>query len=237
MASMSPEQFTTRVREALGDGLRGVILYGSQVAHGATVHGSDYNLLLLVARAGHDELAALGPVVRDWRASGQPAPMTMTPEEWRRCADVFPIEVADILWRHRVLHGTLPTDGLVVAPADLRQQLEHDARGAVLQLRAGRLATEGRHDEQVSLLGHAVSGFATMARALLRLSGAGIPATKPDVVAAAARIAGFDPAPVLVALAAKRGERPADPSAALEAFAVQVERLVAFLDGWTPPAP
>lgn len=237
MASMTLEQFTTRAREALGDALRAVVLYGSQVAPGATVHGSDYNLLLLVARAGHGELAALAPVVRDWRASGQPAPMTMTSEEWTRCADVFPIEVADILWRHRVLHGTLPTEGLEVAPADLRQQLEHDARGAVLQLRAGRLATGGRPDEQVSLLGHSVSGFATMTRALLRLSGAPIPATKAEMIPAAARIAGFDPGPVLVAIAAKRGERPADPAAALEAFAVQVERLVAFLDGWTPPAP
>ena len=50
--------------------------------------------------------------------------MTMTVAEWRGSADIFPMEYADILERHRVLHGTAPFEGVTVDARDLRLQLE-----------------------------------------------------------------------------------------------------------------
>lgn len=232
--TMTLDQFTTRLAAAFGDALAAVVLYGSQAAPGATLRGSDYNVLVLTTRLGAADLAAAAPVVRAWREAGHPPPMTMTVDEWRRSADVFPIETADILARHRVLAGTLPPLEHAVRPADLRHQLEFEARGKVLQLRAGAMATAGVPGEQAALLARSASAFVTMARAVLRLVGEEPPAAAGDVVQAAARVTGFAAAPVLVALAAKRGEVPADAGAALAAYVEAAEHLTTWLDRWSP---
>ena len=234
MTTMTLDQLTDRLRSAFGDGLAAVVLYGSQAAPGATLHGSDFNVLVLTTRLGAADLAAAAPAVRAWREAGHPPPMTMTVDEWRRSVDVFPIDVADILARHRVLAGVLPSLEHEVRPTDLRHQLEFEARGKVLQLRAGAMATAGNADEQTALLARSVSSFVTMARAVLRLAGEEPPAAASDVVQAAARVTGFPAAPVVAALAAKRGEKPADAGAALAAYVEAAEQLAAWLDRWTP---
>lgn len=234
MTTMTLDQFTTQVRTAFGDALAAVVLYGSQAAPGATLHGSDFNVLVLTTRLGAADLAAAAPIVRAWREAGHPPPMVMTVEEWRRSADVFPIEVADIVARHRVLAGALPPTDHPVRPADLRHQLEFEARGKVLHLRAGVMATAGNPPEQTAVLVRSVSAFVTMARAVLRLSGEEPPAAATDVVQATARLTGFAAAPVIAALAAKRGDAPADPGAALAAYVEAAEQLAAWLDRWTP---
>ncbi|MCE2942287.1 MAG: hypothetical protein ACK53A_00880 [Gemmatimonadota bacterium] len=235
MTTMTLDDFTARLRTAFGDGLAAVVLYGSQAAPGATLHGSDYNVLVLATRLGPADLAAAAPAVRAWREAGHPPPMTMSVDEWRRSVDVFPIEVADILARHRVLAGALPEPDHPVRPADLRHQLEFEARGKLLQLRAGAMATAGNPDEQTALLARSVSAFVTMTRAALRLAGEQPPAAAADVVQAAARVAGFPAAPVIAALAAKRGEKPADPGAAFAAYVDAAEQLARWLDQWTAP--
>ena len=74
---------------------------------------SDYNVLVLLDR---DRADARSPrrrrVARAWREAGNPPPMTMTVAEWRGSSDIFPMEYADILERHRVLHGSRPFEGI-----------------------------------------------------------------------------------------------------------------------------
>ena len=92
--------------------------------------------MLVVVRALSDgALRAAGAATRSWMEAGNPAPLTLTSSEWRSSADIFAIEYADILAAHRVLHGTLSTDGIVVARRDLRLQLERETMGKLLQLR------------------------------------------------------------------------------------------------------
>ena len=50
-------------------------------------------------------LRKLGSTARAWSEAGNPPPLTFTLEEWRECASIFPMEYADVLERHRVLHG------------------------------------------------------------------------------------------------------------------------------------
>ena len=47
--------------------------------------------------------------------------MTLTTREWRSSADIFAMEYADILERHKILYGEAPFDGIRVAPRDLRE--------------------------------------------------------------------------------------------------------------------
>ncbi len=231
---MTLEQFTEALQAAWGSTLQAVVLYGSQAAPGAMLTGSDYNTLLIVSAARPEDLLRAAPIVSAWREAGHPPPMTMTAAEWRGSADVFPIEYADILARHRVLYGSLDTTGVQVSAKDLRHQLEFEARGKVLQLRAGVLATAGNADAQVALLARSVSSFATIGRALLRLHAQPVPDDAAAVARAAAQVAGFDAAPVLAALGAKRGERPAEPAGTVAGYVVAAEAIAAHLDSWSP---
>ena len=119
MAKMTLDELVTQLRAAYGERLASVVLYGSAA-------GGDHipePIRLQRARAARrpEFDASLGDaasaVARAWREAGNPPPLTMTLEEWRRSADIFPMEYADILERHRVLHGEPPFDGITVSPA------------------------------------------------------------------------------------------------------------------------
>src|SRR5918992_2504822 len=143
MAKMTLEELVAQLRAAFGAELRSVVLYGSAASGEHIPKQSDYNVLVLVDSLDVSRLDAVGAVVRAWNDAGNPPPFTLTAEEWRRSADVFPMEYSDIQERHRVLYGAPPFDGVRVAPADLRRQLESEAMGKLLHLRQGVLAAGG----------------------------------------------------------------------------------------------
>lgn len=127
MAKMTLDELVTQLRAAYGERLASVVLYGSAAGGDHIPNRSDYNVLVLLDGQGFDasSATAVSAVARAWREAGNPPPLTMTLEEWRRSADIFPMEYADILERNRVLHGEPPFDGIKVSPADLRLQIEH----------------------------------------------------------------------------------------------------------------
>src|SRR5215217_4367536 len=129
MATMTLEDLVTQLRAAYGSRLSSVVLYGSAAGGDHIQNRSDYNVLVLVDSVAASELAAASAVARAWHEAGNPPPMTMTAEEWKRSSDIFPMEYADILERHRILHGEPPFQGITVAPSDLRLQLEQQVMG------------------------------------------------------------------------------------------------------------
>src|SRR6266576_3406688 len=110
--AMTLDELVTQLRAAYGGQLACVVLYGSAAAGEHIPRKSDYNVLVLLVRIDVNTLAAASAVARAWREAGNPPPMTMTVDEWRHSADVFPMEYADILERHRVLHGDPPFAGI-----------------------------------------------------------------------------------------------------------------------------
>lgn len=229
---MTPEALVPQLVAALGPALDAVVLFGS--AAGAEHHAthSDVNVLVLLSRLGAAELSSgFAGVTRAWAAAGQPSPMVMTTEEFRRSADIFPIEIGDILARHRVLHGRTPFAGMAVKSQDLRLQLEQEAMGKLLKLRGAVLAADGDAERQRALLAKSFSTFMVLFRALERLAGAP-PADGYDaLVGAVARRVGFDPAPWLAVAAFRRGAAPlADPGALVAGYLAGAEKLAAYVD-------
>src|SRR3954454_21594250 len=124
MARMTLDELVTQLRAAYGTGLRSVVLYGSAARGDHIAKRSDYNVLVIVDALDPARLTAASAASRAWAEAGNPAPLTMTMTEWRGSSDIFPMEYADILERHRVLHGEPPFDGIRVELRDLRLQLE-----------------------------------------------------------------------------------------------------------------
>src|SRR5215467_4676828 len=117
-----------RLRQAQGDNLTCVVLYGSAVAGDFHSKHSDLNVLSLVDRLDASVLESINPASAWWTRKGHPAPLVFTLEELRRSADVFAIELLDIKRSRRVLFG----DDLVAdlnIPMDLHHlQVERELR-------------------------------------------------------------------------------------------------------------
>jgi len=222
-----------QLRAAYGPELRSVVLYGSAAAGEHIPKRSDYNILVLVDSLSLERLAAAAAVSRAWNEGGNPAPMTMTTKEWRSSADIFAMEYADVLERHKILYGESPLDGIRVDSHDLRLQLEHEAMGKLLKLRQGVLASGGDPRRQLELLEASLSTIMVIFRAVARLQG-DIP--PKDNVALSQMVAGygsFDPAAFQRVVRHVRGEETIaanDVGGIVAGYLAGMEKLVDHLD-------
>ena len=243
MAKMTLDELVRQLRAAYGERLASVVLYGSAAGGDHIPNRSDYNVVVLLAPLdgkGFDASTAVAAsaVARAWREAGNPPPLTLTLEEWRRSADIFPMEYADILERNRVLHGPPPFEGISVAPADLRLELEQQVMGKLLQLRQGALLAGTDAKRQTELVSASLSTMMVLFRAVLRLHGERPPA---DNVATATRVgtlAGFDPAPFVQAVRHVHGEMRLSTSEAgqvLGGYLTAIEHLSRHLDRFAAP--
>jgi predicted nucleotidyltransferase len=226
------ERFATAVADAAGDNLVALVLYGSAAA-GHHTPRSDVNLLLVLRDASAVGLRALGPAFRDWVRSGERAPLVFSETGWRSAADVFPIEIEDIRHRHRILRGSDPVAGLRTTPEHLRHQLEREARGLLIQLRASYAASASDGRALAAVVTDSVGSVLALFRALLRLRGATVPDDPAALVTATAEVAGLGARALAWAVAQRTAPKPTrlapyDPIAAQYLDAVQ--GFVDFVD-------
>jgi predicted nucleotidyltransferase len=213
--------------------LRSVVLYGSAAAGEHIPKRSDYNVLVIVDALSVERLRAAAAVSAAWGEAGNPAPMTLTTREWRGSADIFAMEYADILERHKILYGEAPFDGIRVDPHDLRLQLEHEAMGKLLRLRQGVLASGGESRRQLELLSASLSTIMVIFRAVVRLEGAAPGTDNIALSQTVARYAGFDAAPFERVVRHVRGEQTiaaGEVGNVVAGYLAGMENLVEHLD-------
>jgi predicted nucleotidyltransferase len=230
---MKLDELVRQLQLAYADALRSVVLFGSAVAGEHRPNKSDYNVLVIVDGLPLDRLRAVAAVSKAWAEDGNPPPMTFTAREWRSSADIFPMEYADILERHRVLYGTLPVDGLRVNPADLRLQVEHQTMGKLLQLRQAIMGAGGDTALQLEVLEKSLSTLMEIFRGIVRMHGQVPSQDYEALTVSVAERAGFSPEPFVRVIRHARGtEKLARENASkiLGEYLAAMERLVAYLD-------
>ena len=233
MARMTLDELVSQLRAAYGTALRSIVLYGSAAAGERLGKRSDQNVLVIVESLDASRLAAASAASRAWADAGNPAPLTLTESEWRGSSDIFPMEYADILERHRVLFGEPPFEAIHVDAKDLRLQLEQESMGKLLRLRQGVLASGNDEQRQLELLSASVSTFLVIFRAFERLHGAKPASDNVALTNDVARRAGFDAAPVVRVIRHVRGEeqlKTADVPDVLAGYLRAMGQLVAHLD-------
>ncbi len=230
---MKHEELVRQLQLAYGAGLRSVVLFGSAVAGEHNPKKSDYNILVIVDSLPLDKLRAVAAVSKAWAEDGNPPPMTFTNKEWRSSADIFPMEYADILERHRVLFGNPPFDGNKVAPSDLRLQVEQQTMGKLLQLRQATMGAGGDSRLQLEVLEKSLSTLMVIFRGVSRMHGQVPSQDYEELTRKLAERAGFSPDPFVKVIRHVRGtEKIARESAKgiLESYLAAMERLVAYLN-------
>jgi predicted nucleotidyltransferase len=236
MAKMKLEDLVSQLRAAYGDALSAVVLYGSAAGGEHHAKRSDMNVLVIAKTLTVSSMRAAGSVARAWGEAGHPPPLTLTEAEWRSSVDVFAIEHADILQRHKILYSAPPFDlkyGVTVSPRDLRLQLEYEALGMLLRLRGRVLTSDHDAAQRLETLVSGTSQVLVLFRAILRLRDEVPPADNEELCRLTASRAGFDASPFVAVLAHWRGEKILDAGqldGVLEAYHAGLEQVVAYLD-------
>lgn len=233
MATMTLDELVSQLRAAYGDALRSVVLFGSAAAGEHIPKRSDYNVLVIADSLHADTLRAASAVGGAWAASGSPPPMTLTTDEWRASSDIFAMEYADILDRHKVLYGEPPFGGVSVARNDLRLQVEREAMGKLLQFRQGVLAAGNDGRKQLTLLEASLSTLMVVFRGVSRLGGDSPPIDNEALIASIAGRGGIDAAPFTRVVRHVRGTAklsPRDAEQLIVGYLEGLKQLVAYVD-------
>lgn len=159
------QQFVTLARNAVGDNLESVVLYGSTVRGDAQAPYSDLNLLCVVRSTARGELEKMASLVNWWsQGQGQRSPLIFTADELRRSADVFAIELLDMQRAHRVLYGAEIIAGIPVPMNLHRVQVEHELRTLIQKLRQHYLHGPAEEAGLRTVLAKSVSSVVTLLR-------------------------------------------------------------------------
>jgi hypothetical protein len=236
MAKLTLEELVTQLKTAFGDDLTSVVLYGSAAGGEHNPKRSDQNVLVIVRQVPMAAARAISASARAWADAGNPPPLVMTSAEWRGSSDIFPMEYADILERHRVLYGAAPFDGIKVQATDLRLQLEHEAMGKLLKLRQSVLASAGDDKRLLELMAASASTIMVIFRAVCRLHAVTPDRDNAKLVEQVATLTHLDPQPFQHAVDVSRGGKAVPPAGALatvEGYVAGMEKLVAYLDRYS----
>lgn len=237
-STMKLDDLVAQLTQVHGASLVGVVLYGSAATHEEVAGRSDQNVLVIVETLEMGTLRTLGQTARAWQEAGNPPPLMLTRGEWLASADVFPMEYADILERHRVLAGTLPLDGVTVHMSNLRLQVEQEALGKVLRLRRAAMTAGTDVVRQRELLQSSLSAMLVIFRSVLRLHGEQPSRDSAVVIAHVATRCGIDAAPFSRVQQLRVGGAIADADVeqVLTGYVRGAEMLVTYLDRFTPPS-
>jgi hypothetical protein len=233
MVEQLVEPFLRECDRVLGRGYSAV-LYGS-VVRGEYLEGwSDVNLLLVLESASPEVLRSLGMAFTGWARSHHPPPLFLSRPEWRRAADVFPVEITDIRGAYRLLRGEDPMAEVAVDRRELRAALERDLRGRLLRLRQGFVALSADPGALAGLARDTAPSIVVLLRAALTLIGAQVPGTRADTVAAAGLALGFSPAePTEILAHLADGDWTCSPEC-FAGYLAAVEATVRYVDHLSP---
>jgi hypothetical protein len=233
-----------RTSAALGDRLTSVVSYGP------TTHGDEYSrlppgyMLIVLADLSLDSLGRLADPVQWWLRRGEPMPRVFTTELLRASADVYPIELVELLQARRILFGSDPVADLAIDRAYLRLQCERELREKLMRLREGYIECHGRRSirrDLGDLIAVSYASFVRIFRACLVLIDAPPAEHDHDVVTTLCTWLDRSAAPFLAAEAIAREGARDDPQPtfaayydALTAVVERIDRLILKSTGRTP---
>jgi len=186
------EKVAVQIAKDLGDNLRGIVLFGMAIRGGYAPAYQEVNIMMTLENASTEAIGPIEKSLARWVKKGHAAPLIFDRSEWEGSTDVFPIEIEDMREAHKLIRGSDPFEGIVTNRDDLRQELEREVRGKLLQLRAQYAAFAINGGALTRLLIDSASTFFVLMRALVRLEGQTPEAKPARLVEQAASIADLD---------------------------------------------
>jgi hypothetical protein len=178
------------------------------------------------------DLEALGSLAASWHRDGIDTPLVITPEEFRRSLDAFPLEYQAIVDTHVTIAGEPPFQDLVIAPEHLRRACEVQAKSHLIHLRQGWIDSAGHDEDLTALIARSAAPLRALLSNVARLSG--VDPAAHDLALAGARRAGLDENLIHDVLSLEASpEHARHLVRRLADYLTATERLWAFVDAWT----
>jgi hypothetical protein len=190
--------------------------------------------LVLVKSLTIEDLASCATRTSAWRRAGAGTPLVLTPNDFARSLDAFPIEYGEILSTHEVVFGRDPFDGLTVRREDLRRACEVQVKSHLVHLREDYLEGGGRPSDVELLVRESAPGFVVLLRHLARLDDV-LATTNAEIADYAAHRIRLDEHFVdnmLVLADADDVAAPVDPARMFPSYLEALDKLAAFVDRW-----
>src|SRR5262245_32774671 len=195
------EELVEDLKQAHGDNLVSVILYGS---HGRRVSslespaiippspGSNQDILVVLNHVDPVGLKRSRHIVERWRESGNPLPLYIGRDEIGQSADVFPAEFIDLCRGRQVLAGQDPFDGFRVPDRNLKHQLEYELESKLIRLRTLYMKVSAHPSTLMRLMRDSLVSFSGLFRHVIGLLGHEAPPEKRQSITDLAALLGLD---------------------------------------------
>ena len=232
--SQSLDRLVEELRNAHGENLTSIVLYGSAAAGEAVPQDSDHNLLVVLQRIAAKDLRASQKPLAAWIKAGEPPPVYFTVEELQRAADVFPIEFTQMEKAREVLFGRDPFELVEISRANLRHQTEYELRSKLIQLRRLFVPASVSVEKLAALMSDSLASFAALFRSVLILHGEEPPVSKAGSVLATVKLLGLNAEP-FERIRELRGKgrlklTEADADSLFSAYMDEIERVIQAVD-------
>jgi predicted nucleotidyltransferase len=181
--------FVAAAREAFGDRLESVVLYGS-AAEGALRATSDVNVILVLSAFERERADRLRDAFTLAHATVRLSAMFLLAEEVAAAAEAFAQKFDDVRRRHRVLWGRDPFAALAPSRAALVTRLDQVLLNLALRMRAAYVARSQREEQLVTVIADAAPPLRTAAASLLELEGRRAASPKAALREVATAVAG-----------------------------------------------
>ena len=178
--------FVAACREAFGDALGAVVLFGS-AAEGRLRATSDVNVLVVLQRFEPAAADRLREPLRGAMTAIDLHPMFLLEPELPAAMEAFALRFADIAARHRVLHGRDPFAAVTLPRAALVRRLQQVLLNLQIRLRERYLALSLREEQLARHIADLAGPMRSAAATLRQLQGqpAATPRAALEAVAAA----------------------------------------------------
>lgn len=180
------------LRDALGDDLVALVLYGSAARGGWVAGRSDVDLIVVLRDDAREKLEAIGPALLVARTSARIESMILVAAEIPRAADVFPLLYDDVRSCRVVLHGEDPFASLEIADTHRRLRIEQELREARIRLRLVLSEAPRLPRRLQGAVARKLKQLRSPLQALLQLRGAEVEGDVASVMRLAAKTWGTD---------------------------------------------
>ncbi len=165
--------FAEEYRRVYGDGLEAIVLYGSAARGEYDRKRSDINFLIVLDDEAILDLEKAFDSVKRWEKRGVAIPIFLTRSYIDGVLDSYPLEFLDMKSAYQTVCGEDVLAGLEIRRESVRLQCEKEARGHLLHLRRGYLASGGKGGPLRNLVEASLPGYYALFRGLAWLLGRG----------------------------------------------------------------
>jgi predicted nucleotidyltransferase len=176
----------TDYKTAFGDDLVSIILYGSATGRDYRPRKSDINFMIVLSEEGIEHIDRAFDIIKKWQKRNVAIPLFLTESYVDTSLDVFPIEYLNFQRNYALVFGKDILKDLAFDREFIRLQCEREIKGKLLILREAFLETTGKGKSLKEVIGHSISAFVAIFKALLYLKGQDMPKTKMEIVKATA---------------------------------------------------